>query len=69
MALIPCPECGRENVSNTTTSCPGCGYNINEHFKRLEERQQQQEKAKQEEENKKKEIENLMQKGCSERKQ
>ena len=63
MALISCPECGRENVSNTTTSCPGCGYNIAEHFKRLEEQQQQQKKIKQEEENKKKEIEDLMQKG------
>lgn len=63
MALISCPECGREKVSDTTTSCPGCGYNIAEHFKRLEEQQQQQKKIKQEEENKKKEIEDLMQKG------
>ena len=63
MALISCPECGREKVSDTTTSCPGCGYNIAEHFKRLEEQQQQQKKIKQEEEKKKKEIEDLMQKG------
>ena len=27
MALINCPECGRQ-VSTTATSCPNCGYNI-----------------------------------------
>ncbi len=26
MALIKCPECGRENVSDKAPSCPGCGY-------------------------------------------
>lgn len=31
MALIKCPECGKENVSDTATACPGCGYNIQEH--------------------------------------
>ena len=25
MALVNCPECGRE-VSTTAVSCPGCGY-------------------------------------------
>ena len=34
MALISCPECGRERVSDTANSCPGCGYNIAEHFKK-----------------------------------
>ena len=32
MALVKCPECGRENVSNTAKCCPGCGYNIKEHY-------------------------------------
>lgn len=32
MALIKCPECGRENVSDTAKACPGCGYGIREHF-------------------------------------
>lgn len=32
MALINCPECGKEGVSNTSTSCPQCGYNIKKHF-------------------------------------
>lgn len=32
MALIKCPECGRENVSDTAESCPECGYGIKAHF-------------------------------------
>ena len=35
MALIKCPECGRENVSDTAKACPGCGYGIREHFDRI----------------------------------
>lgn len=27
MALIECPECGKE-VSTTASNCPNCGYNI-----------------------------------------
>lgn len=26
MALIKCPECGRENVSDKAKNCPGCGF-------------------------------------------
>ena len=29
MALIKCPECGRENVSEHAYNCPNCGYPIN----------------------------------------
>ena len=29
MALINCPECGQE-VSDQATSCPHCGYGLNE---------------------------------------
>lgn len=33
MALITCPECGKE-ISNKATACPNCGYPINlEKFK------------------------------------
>ena len=42
MARVNCPECGRENVSDSAASCPGCGYDIKAHFDRI----------KQEEENK-----------------
>lgn len=34
MALVKCPECGRENVSSKAEACPGCGYNINAYFKK-----------------------------------
>lgn len=35
MALITCPECGREKVSDTATACPDCGYGIKEHFDKI----------------------------------
>ena len=28
MALIKCPECGKENVSDKAQTCPECGYRI-----------------------------------------
>lgn len=47
MALIKCPECGREGVSDSAESCPSCGYNIKAHFQKIRmeevERQKQQE--------------------------
>ena len=39
MAMIKCPECGRENVSSTAKSCPECGYNIKAYY---EEEQQKE---------------------------
>lgn len=32
MALVKCPECGRENVSDTAKACPGCGYNVKAYY-------------------------------------
>lgn len=32
MALVKCPECGKENVSNTAKACPQCGFNIAEYY-------------------------------------
>lgn len=32
MSLITCPECGRENVSDSAISCPNCGFNIKEYY-------------------------------------
>lgn len=49
MALIKCPECGRENVSDTANSCPNCGYEIKTHFVRIEEEKKQEEIRKQQE--------------------
>lgn len=28
MALIKCPECGKENVSDSAVMCPNCGYSL-----------------------------------------
>lgn len=32
MALIKCPECGRENVSDIAEMCPECGYPVKKYF-------------------------------------
>lgn len=48
MALIKCPECGRENVSDSAEMCPDCGYGIKVHFdrvKREEEKKEYERKA------------------------
>ena len=40
MALVKCPECGRENVSNSAQACPDCGFGIKEYYlKAVEEKQ------------------------------
>ena len=35
MALIKCPECGREKVSDTAEMCPDCGYGIKAYFEQI----------------------------------
>lgn len=32
MALLKCPECGRE-ISDTAKNCPNCGYKVKRHFR------------------------------------
>ena len=32
MGLVRCPECGRDNVSDTATACPNCGFNIKDYY-------------------------------------
>lgn len=39
MALINCPECGKENVSDTAEMCPSCGYGIKAHFEKIKEKE------------------------------
>jgi len=41
MALINCPECGRENVSNNAKSCPNCGYSLIKYAKQIEKAEKQ----------------------------
>lgn len=35
MSLVKCPECGKENVSDTAECCPSCGYGIKAHFTKI----------------------------------
>lgn len=43
MALVNCPECGRENVSDTADTCPACGYNIKAHYDKIKKIEQAKE--------------------------
>lgn len=38
MALIKCPECGRENVSDSAEMCPNCGYGVKAYFQEIEQK-------------------------------
>ena len=31
MALISCPECGKQNISDTALACPQCGFAVKKH--------------------------------------
>lgn len=43
MALVRCPECGKEKVSDSAQSCPVCGYGIKAHYdKRAKKKQDKQ---------------------------
>ena len=35
MALINCPECGKEKVSDTALACPECGFNIKQYYEKI----------------------------------
>lgn len=39
MALVKCPECGKENVSSTATACPQCGFNVKGYYGSLEKKE------------------------------
>lgn len=39
MALIQCPECGKDGVSDSAVSCPNCGYNVQAHMKKLRQQE------------------------------
>ena len=42
MALVKCPECGRERVSDTAEACPDCGYNVRAHYERVKRRKRKE---------------------------
>lgn len=37
MALVKCPECGKERVSSMAEACPQCGFNVKKHFENIAE--------------------------------
>lgn len=39
MALVKCPECGKENVSSTASACPQCGFNIKKYYGDIEKKE------------------------------
>ena len=45
MALVKCPECGRERVSDTAEACPDCGYNVRAYYERVKEENEKSEKS------------------------
>ncbi len=46
MALVKCPECGKE-VSDTAYACPNCGYSVKVHFDNLKRKKQAEIRKKQ----------------------
>lgn len=64
MALIRCPECGREKVSDTAEMCPECGYGIRAHIERVKienerKRMEEEQRRKENEERKRREEREL----------
>lgn len=53
MALINCPECGKEKVSTTASACPNCGFALKDYIanciKQQEFRQNELRKAREQE--------------------
>lgn len=60
MALVKCPECGREKVSDSAEACPDCGYGIKAHFEKI--RKDEEIKCKEEERRKKEEEQKALEK-------
>ena len=46
MALVKCPECGREKVSDSAEMCPDCGYGIKKHYEDIKKKKEEEEEYK-----------------------
>ena len=53
MALIKCPECGRENISDSAEACPNCGFGIREYYQKIKLKQEETERQRREKEQRK----------------
>jgi ribosomal protein L37E len=51
MALINCPECGKENISSSAASCPNCGFDIRGWQQKIEDERIKREKEEKAQEN------------------
>lgn len=58
MALIKCPECGKENVSDTAEQCPECGYNVKKHIQNIKLQEYYKELELEKEQKQKQNMEN-----------
>lgn len=61
MALVKCPECGNENISDSAVTCPNCGYGIKEHFDLIRQKEAFEEKKQQDRERIQKQYEDELQ--------
>ncbi len=41
MALVKCPECGREKVSDSAEACPNCGYAIKSYYDKIKQEEEE----------------------------
>lgn len=51
MALINCPECGKENVSSSASSCPNCGFDLKSWQEKLNREKEAEDKERKAQEN------------------
>ena len=42
MAIVTCPECGKEEASDSAKTCPNCGYDIKSYYDKIRAKQEQQ---------------------------
>ena len=52
MALVKCPECGREKVSDTAVACPDCGFGVKAYFDKIKQQEERKEQERKEQEEK-----------------
>jgi len=49
MALVKCPECGREKVSDNAEACPDCGYTIKAYYDKVKQEEEEKRLAEERE--------------------
>lgn len=49
MALVKCPECGREKVSDSADMCPDCGYAIKAYYDKVKQEEEEKRLAEERE--------------------